>query len=56
MLRWVVAFTPIAGAVIFPLLIPITIVRLGLAPGVLLALILSTIWFVAMLRTSEMPH
>ena len=39
-----------------PLLIPTTIERLGLGPGVLSALILSTLWFIAMLRTSEMPH
>ncbi len=56
MLRWFVAVTPLAGAILFPLLIPLTIVHKGLAPGVLGALILSTIWFVVMLRTSEMPH
>tara|TARA_Y100001968_G_scaffold94029_1_gene84487 strand:+ start:208 stop:378 length:171 start_codon:yes stop_codon:yes gene_type:complete len=56
MIRLIVAFTPIAGAIIFPLLIPTTIKHLGLGTGVLTALILSTLWFVAMLRTSEMPH
>ena len=56
MLRLIVAFTPLLGAIVFPLLIPTTIARLGLAPGVLSALILSTLWFIAMLRTSEMPH
>ena len=56
MLRLIVAFTPLVGAIAFPLLIPTTIARLGLGPGVLATLILSTIWFVAMLRTSEMPH
>ena len=56
MVRLIVALTPLAGALAFPLLIPTTIERLGLAPGVLSALILSTLWFVAMLRTSEMPH
>ena len=56
MVRLFVAFTPLAGAIAFPLLIPNTIERFGLGPGVLTALILSTFWFVAMLRTSEMPH
>ena len=56
MTRWFVALTPLIGAILFPLLIPTTIQHLGLGPGVLTALILSTLWFVAMLRTSEMPH
>ncbi len=56
MLRLIVAFTPLVGALLLPLLIPTTIERLGLGPGVLTALILSTLWFIAMLRTSEMPH
>ncbi len=55
-LRWFVAFTPIAGAIILPLVVPITISKFGLAPGVLTTLILSSLWFIAMLRTSEMPH
>ena len=56
MIRWIVALTPIAGAISFPLIIPTVIQRFGLGAGVLTALILTTIWFVAMLRTSEMPH
>ena len=56
MIRWFVAFTPIAGAIIFPLVIPITISKFGISSGVVAALLLSTLWFVAMLRTSEMPH
>ncbi len=56
MVRLIVAFTPLVGAIAFPLLIPTTIERFGLGTGVLSALILSTIWFIAMLRTSEMPH
>ena len=56
MVRLIVAFTPLVGAIAFPLLIPTTIERFGLGPGVFTALILSTFWFVAMLRTSEMPH
>ncbi len=56
MLRWFVALTPLVGAIIFPLVVPLTIAKLGLGPGVVTALILSTLWFIAMLRTSEMPH
>ena len=56
MARWFVAFTPLAGTIIFPLLIPITISKFGISYGVVTALLLSTLWFVAMLRTSEMPH
>tara|TARA_Y100001968_G_scaffold107196_2_gene96948 strand:+ start:5568 stop:5738 length:171 start_codon:yes stop_codon:yes gene_type:complete len=56
MLRLFVAITPVAGAIILPLIVPITIAKFGLGPGVMCALILSSVWFVAMLRTSEMPH
>ena len=56
MTRLIVALTPLVGAIVFPLLIPTTIERFGLGAGVLSALILSTLWFIAMLRTSEMPH
>ena len=56
MLRLIVAFTPLVGALLFPLLVPTTIEHLGLGPGVLSALLLSTLWFIAMLLTSEMPH
>ncbi len=56
MARWFVALTPLTGAILFPLVIPITIHRFGISYGVFAALILSTIWFVLMLRTSEMPH
>ena len=56
MLRFFVALTPIAGAIIIPLIIPITISHLGISIGIIFALILSTTWFVFMLKTSEMPH
>ena len=56
MARWFVAITPLAGAILFPLVVPITINRFGINYGVISALFLSTLWFVAMLRTSEMPH
>ena len=56
MLRWLVAFTPLIGAILFPLIVSLTIAFWGIGPGVLSALIISSLWFVAMLRTSEMPH
>ena len=54
--RWFVAVTPIAGALAFPLAVPIVISRFGISYGVIAALVLSTLWFVLMLRTAEMPH
>ena len=56
MLRLIVVTTPVLGAILFPLIVPYTIVRLGPAPGVVVALVFSALWFVGMLRTSEMPH
>ncbi len=55
-LRFFVAITPVAGALIFPLVVPLVMTWLGISSGVLIALALSTVWFVAMLSTSEMPH
>ncbi len=56
MIRWFVAVIPLAGAILIPLAIPFTIARIGIAQGVIAALVLSTLWFVFMLKTSEMPH
>ena len=55
-MRWIVAITPLAGAIAFPVVVPLTIARVGIGAGVAVALVLSTLWFVAMLRTAEMPH
>ena len=55
-LRWIVAVTPVAGAVVFPVLVPLTMAKVGIGAGVGLALVLSSLWFVGMLKTSEMPH
>jgi len=51
-----VAFTPLLGAVTFPIIVPITIARFGVNYGIVVALLISSLWFIAMLRTSEMPH
>ena len=56
MLRLIVASTPLLGALLFPLVVPLAIVRFGIETGVIVALLLSTLWFVSMLITSEMPH
>ena len=55
-LRWFVAITPLAGAMVFPLVVPLVMARVGIGAGVGVALVLSGLWFVAMLKTSEMPH
>ena len=55
-LRWIVAITPLAGAMAFPIAVPLTIARIGIGAGVGVALVLSSLWFVAMLSTAEMPH
>ena len=55
-LRWFVALTPLAGAIVFPILVPIVMTRVGIGAGVGVALALSSLWFIAMLKTSEMPH
>ena len=56
MLRWFVALTPLAGVIVFPLIVPLAMSRVGIGSGLFVALTLSTLWFVVMLRTSEMPH
>ena len=56
MLRSFVAIFPLAGAILLPLIVSITISSVSIGAGVLIALLLSCIWFVCMLRTSEMPH
>ena len=55
-LRWFVAITPLAGAMAFPLVVPVVMNRFGIGSGVIAVLILSSLWFIAMLKTSEMPH
>ena len=56
MLKKIVAFTPLFGALTFPLIVPITISKFGVNYGILSALLISSLWVIAMLRTSEMPH
>ena len=56
MQKKIIAFTPLLGALTFPLRVPITISKFGVNYGILSALVISSLWFIAMLRTSEMPH
>ncbi len=56
MLKWFVAATPITGAIVIPLIIPVAIYKFGINIGIIFALIISCIWFLLMLKTSEMPH
>ena len=56
MLKKIVAFTPLIGALTFPIVVPIVISKYGINYGIFTAIIISSLWFVAMLRTSEMPH
>ena len=51
-----IALTPLMGAFTFPLLVPITISKFGINYGIIIALCISSLWFIAMLRTAEMPH
>ena len=51
-----IAYTPLLGAVTFPLIVPLTISKFGVNYGIFIALLISSLWFVAMLRTAEMPH
>ena len=54
-MRTLVALTPMAGALLFPLAVPIVLQRVGIAAAVLTAVVLGTAWFVLMLRSAEMP-
>jgi len=55
-LKLVVALTPMAGALAFPLAVPLVMKHLGIPAAVLTAVVVGTVWFVAMLRTSELPQ
>jgi hypothetical protein len=54
-LKALVALTPLAGAITFPVVVPLLMVRVSVAAGVGAAVLIGTLWFVAMLTTAEMP-
>ncbi|MCS5707173.1 hypothetical protein NZK27_13365 [Synechococcus sp. FGCU-3] len=51
-----VALTPLAGALAFPLAVPLVMKHMGIPAAVLTAVVVGTVWFIAMLRTSELPQ
>ena len=55
MKRAMVAFTPMAGALAFPLVVPLLLKYAVIPAAVLSAVAIAVIWFVLMLRTAEMP-
>jgi hypothetical protein len=55
LLKALVAATPLVGSLLVPVLVPVLMVRVNIAAGVLALVVIGTGWFVAMLRTSEMP-
>ena len=55
-MKAVVAFTPLAGTMLFPIAVPLLMVKVGIGAGVLAAVLISSLWFGSMLLTSEMPE
>lgn len=55
-LKALVALTPLAGSLAFPLVVPLLMLHVSIGAGVLGAVLIGTVWFVAMLRTAEMPE
>ena len=55
-MKALVAFTPITGAVVLPLVVSLLMAKVGIGAGVAAAVVISSLWFVAMLRTSELPE
>ncbi|MEB3276614.1 MAG: hypothetical protein VKM92_06575 [Cyanobacteriota bacterium] len=53
--RAVVAFTPLAGALVLPVVVPLLMSKVSLTASLLAAVIGATGWFVLMLRSAEMP-
>ena len=50
MLKKIVAFTPLFGALTFPLIVPITISKFGVNYGILSALLISSLWFLSLIH------
>jgi hypothetical protein len=54
-MRTLVAVTPLIGSLTLPFLVPVLMVRVGIGTAVGMAVLVSSLWFVLMLRTAEMP-
>jgi hypothetical protein len=44
-----------AGSLAFPTVVPLLMLKVSISAGMLAAVVIGSLWFVAMLRTSEMP-
>ena len=44
-MKAVVTFTPLAGAVLFPIAVPLLMVKVSIGAGVLAAVLISSLWF-----------
>jgi hypothetical protein len=55
-LKALVALTPLAGSLAFPLVVPLLMLRVSISAGVLGAVLIGSLWFVAMLSTAKMPE
>ena len=55
-MKTLVALTPISGAMLLPLVVTLLMVKVNIGAGVLAAVVVSSLWFVAMLLTSELPE
>ena len=55
-MKALVALTPITGALVLPLVVTLLMVKVNIGTGVLAAVVASSLWFAAMLRTSELPE
>ena len=55
-MKALVALTPITGAVALPLMVVVLMAKVSIGAGVAAAVVISSLWFVAMLRTSELPE
>lgn len=53
--RFLVAATPLMGAIAFPLAVPLVMRSGGLPLAVLTAVVLGVLWFAVMLLSAEMP-
>jgi hypothetical protein len=53
--KLLVALTPLAGSLAFPILVPLLMLKVSISAGMLAAVLIGSLWFVAMLRTAEMP-
>ncbi|MFO7630086.1 MAG: hypothetical protein R6W06_11350 [Prochlorococcaceae cyanobacterium] len=54
-MRTLVAIAPLLGSLLVPLLVPLLMLKVSMAAGVMAVVVVGSLWFVWMLRWSEMP-